>query len=138
MRYRVSFILSVLLLIFLRDYTSAQNVFTAGHGVCNLTSNYEVNDESIHIEWNTTHEINLRFFILMRSTDEFDYETVTTVPATNNYTRPAHYQFDDAVSFSNSTTEISYRLLAIDMDGRHNQVWEWQVKLEKAALLSKE
>jgi len=138
MRYPVSFILSVLLLIFIRDYTSAQNAHPVTQGLCNLTSNYEVNDEFIHIEWNTTHEINLRFFLLQRSTDGFNYEAVTTVPATNNYTRPAHYQFDDAVSFSDSVTEISYQLLAIDMDGRHNQLWEWPVKLEKAALLSKE
>jgi hypothetical protein len=102
------------------------------------TSNYEVNDEFIHIEWNTTHEINLRFFLLQRSTMDSTTKRLRLFLATNNYTRPAHYQFDDAVSFSDSVTEISYRLLAIDMDGRHNQLWEWPVKLEKAALLSKE
>jgi hypothetical protein len=138
MRYPVSFILSVLLLIFIRDYTSAQNAHPVTQGLCILTNNYEVNDEFIHIEWNTTHEINLRFFLLQRSMDGFNYEVVSTVPATNNYTRPAHYEFDDAVFFTDSVTEISYRLLAIDMDGRHNQFWEWPVKLEKAALLSKE
>ncbi|HNL85383.1 MAG TPA: T9SS type A sorting domain-containing protein [Chitinophagales bacterium] len=76
-------------------------------GTCN-------NDNTATLNWVTSSEINVKEFILQKSTDGFNFTPVAVVAATGNSTLPQSYTALDA----DFNTEFAYyRLLTVDLDG---------------------
>jgi len=87
-------------------------------GTCN-------NDNTATLNWVTSSEINVKEFILQKSTDGFNFTQVAVVAAAGNSTLPQSYTALDA----DFNTEFAYyRLLIADLDG--------SVKLSTTILLN--
>ena len=79
----------------------------------NFSASY--NGRSVKIEWETGDEINTDYFLLEKTDDFENFESVTMVKAAGNSSTPLHYQTEDPYPFRGDSW---YRLRTIDLDGR--------------------
>ena len=77
----------------------------------------EILNDEVTIEWLSEHEINVRYFLLERSSDGETYTNIAIVPAKNRYPVPAHYKFCDHETQLYPGTSVYYRLKKVDMNG---------------------
>lgn len=69
------------------------------------------------VSWKVADEINVKEYIVERSTDGINYTTVGTVAFKNNYGAEQTYQFNDAtVAASNAV--VHYRIKQVDADNK--------------------
>jgi hypothetical protein len=73
------------------------------------------NNNLVHINWQTETEINNDYFILEKSLDLENFETVTIVEGAGNSNKQIEYQYVD--NLKTSASEIYYRLSQVDFDG---------------------
>lgn len=74
-------------------------------------------DNTVLLEWATASEQNHQAFVVERSYDGFDWETVTTIPSTGNSLTVKQYQFMDTPFMDNN---IYYRLKDIGWNDVYN------------------
>src|SRR5258708_1212742 len=80
--------------------------------------------------WTTAHEVNTRHFIIERSSDGIQFQTIGIVAAQQNYSGNTHYQFTD-----NAPSSVNfYRLKMVDADGSFS--YSAVKKLSSAASVS--
>ena len=90
-----------------------------------------VNDKKVILNWETVSETNNRQFIVERSLNGTDFETIGTLPGAGNSNTVKQYVFtDNAPGYINH-----YRLKQIDFDGRFVYSKILYIKVEKASPL---
>jgi autotransporter-associated beta strand protein len=72
-------------------------------------------DGEIKINWSTASEFNSQAFLVQRSEDGIQFQTIATVPSAGNSAQLRTYSIIDA---STETTSNYYRLVEIDQDGK--------------------
>jgi len=72
-------------------------------------------DNSILLSWNAENEVGLKEYILERSTDGVNFQSVATV-AVKGGLRPAYVNLDNTAN--QAGTKLYYRLKQVDIDGR--------------------
>ncbi len=83
-----------------------------------LVFNGSLVNNSTYLVWQTTNERNTSKFIIERSVDAQDFESIGTVMAAGNSTSVLNYNFTDFDAANQSSATLYYRLRMIDMDGR--------------------
>ena len=73
--------------------------------------------KTVELKWTTRQEINSRHFLVERSINGVDYETIGQVKAAGNSTAINSYKFMDNIH-SLSASTIYYRLKQVDNDGK--------------------
>lgn len=80
-----------------------------------LYFNAECDNGKTLLSWATASEVNNDRYIIQRSTNTRDYQTIGTMPGAGNSNAPIHYAFaDPEAAFEN----VYYRLTQVDYDGR--------------------
>lgn len=82
----------------------------------NFRGQYNIN-QTIDLSWETASETNCDYFILEKSEDGVNFETVGKVEGAGNSTQLLNYSFLDLEPFSGQNY---YRLQQIDFNGRSN------------------
>ncbi len=82
-----------------------------------LAAKYD-GEGAVLLDWQTTQESNSSHFVVERSADGNEWESVGEVKAAGNSDRPTPYHLSDGLPISGKSM---YRLLAYDVDGSHTQ-----------------
>ena len=72
------------------------------------------------VYWQTSAEINSRFFEVQRSLDGIHYITIATIPAAGNSNTLLNYSTNDIYPSTVVNSLFYYRLKLIDLDGRYS------------------
>ncbi len=76
--------------------------------------------KTIRLTWQTTEEINSRYFVVERSLDGRNFSDIASVAAMGNSSLTQQYVFNDAdIPVFNSAAIIYYRLKLVDKDGQY-------------------
>ena len=76
----------------------------------------QCNDDGALLKWETASELNSKEFLLQRSTNGQNYETIAKIAAAGNSNRLLSYSYTDVDGAGNHY----YRLVEIDINGREN------------------
>ncbi len=68
----------------------------------------------VTLTWKTAQEFNTKIFVAEKSTDDINWQVVTTINAAGNSTTERTYSITD----NNATAKAIYRITSIDIDGR--------------------
>ena len=77
------------------------------------------NGRQTEIFWRTASETNNAGFELQRSTNGFDFQTITWIKGQGSTTQLTDYTYQDKIALENSEV-IYYRLKQVDLDGKLN------------------
>ncbi len=80
-----------------------------------IAFNAKFNNDKVDLNWATAAEINNAYFTIERSSDGFNFETVTDVEGAGNSTTIKHYSAVDENPFEGRSY---YRLKQTDFDGK--------------------
>lgn len=71
------------------------------------------------LKWSTSQEINSKNFIIQRSYDAVHFENIGTIQAAGNSANRQAYSFTDIGIINSGKSEVYYRLLLTDKDGKN-------------------
>lgn len=71
-------------------------------------------NEGVTIKWQTAMEVGVDRFVVEKSTDAINWQTVSTIYTNNNSVNGANYQFVD----KNASSTVYYRLVTVDKNGQ--------------------
>lgn len=99
---------------------------TSGNLTCNGTIvpvnfsavSAELNKSIAVIKWTTAMEQNNAYFLIERSIDGIDFETVDKITGAGNSNQPLYYQFIDKLGYEPAF--IYYRIKQVDFDGAYS------------------
>lgn len=91
-------------------------------------------ENAIVVSWNTSSELNSRYFEVQRSTDGKDFRKLGTVSAAGNSNILKQYFFRDELPANGNNF---YRLKTVDLDGKYelSKTVSVQVKTERSMLI---
>ena len=78
------------------------------------------NSNEIIISWKTESEVNNDFFMLQRSMNGIDFETIENVDSRSNNNSGASYVIVDRNGLHLNTDVVYYRLQQVDLDGMYS------------------
>lgn len=84
-----------------------------------IAFNAKKENNQIALKWKTINEFDIKHFIVLRSTNGINFESVGTVNAINNPRLENTYQFKDA----NNNKTVYYKLLITEKDGTSKHSW---------------
>ncbi len=90
----------------------------------------KLNAGRVVLNWMSTHEINLKEYVLERSEENGDFQTVATIKAQGL----EHYSFTD-ISDLVQGSKYQYRLKAIDINGKYSYSEIAQITVPKKELI---
>ena len=76
-----------------------------------------LNNNKTDLNWTTSSEINVSYFVVEKSTDGINYAGAATVFANGNASNKTNYSVSDNIIAGKSTV-IYYRLRSVDIDGK--------------------
>ncbi|MFN3402984.1 MAG: glycosyl hydrolase [Cytophagaceae bacterium] len=97
-----------------------------------LTAKY--NESNVDVSWLTSAELNSHYFLIERSRDGVNFESIGKVSAAGNSKSIISYQFTDVEP--GSTTVLYYRLKQYDLDGTFYYSNIVSVKNESSLMIS--
>ena len=74
-------------------------------------------DKIVVLNWATLTESNTKNFVVQRSGDGVNFQTIGTVNAAGNSTQRINYQYSDASAYNAGIPKFYYRLQMVDKDG---------------------
>ena len=74
--------------------------------------------DKVELLWTTAAEINSKDFMVQRSLDGINFETIGTMPAAGNSNNLRSYIFDDLKSISLRGRVVFFRIVEADVDGK--------------------
>jgi hypothetical protein len=78
-----------------------------------------LNGKAVQLQWTTVTEINTKNFVVQRSIDGINFNSIGTVDAAGNSTQKKSYQFVDVAAFNAGANKIYYHLQMVDKDGKY-------------------
>ena len=106
----------LMIAIFYQSADAQDANFTTGESAFIVLSP-QISDDEVTIEWSSAREINVRYFVLERSTDGINYSAVHVEQAKNRYPIITRYKFCDREMQLFPGTTIYYRVKMVNMNG---------------------
>jgi hypothetical protein len=92
---------------------------------------YEILNTTVHLQWQTTSEINSSYFLIERSVDGVNFSGIGKVNAAGNSTALKQYSFIDNTPLNTNY----YHLKEVDLDGKYTYSKILQVNIPQTQAL---
>ena len=102
-------------------FTLLKNVIVMGHPSAStlpltlLSFSAEENQGITALNWSTSNEVNISYFLLEKSNDGLNFITLTSVDSKNE----ASVNSYEAIDIANNYTTVYYRLKIVDKEGKY-------------------
>jgi Pregnancy-associated plasma protein-A/Secretion system C-terminal sorting domain len=93
------------------------------------------NEKNIVCKWETLSEESVANFVIERSMNGIDFESIETINAVGNSIKKLYYQFIDTKAYSQNSKQLFYRLKMNDKNGKFNYSNIVMVKLGEKQLM---
>ena len=80
-----------------------------------ISISVEVENETSTISWTMQKEVNTSYFLIQKSTDSIQFNTIKTIKAFGSTNKSLNYITEDIVD---TTKNYYYRVILVDMEGK--------------------